>query len=927
MKAFDCSSTLYDYTILPQYVIMIIIFPPFRLFPDLSPLDLQYHHVCAHLQLYITTHSNNTINTINKSTSAFTTSTNAASTAKDALQMLLCTWYLSACTEGRTSVAAYLYRRMEQHCASTGTSQNRSSTQSTNAFAFTSSAAYTHTIDTISRGNYSIEAILSSNRHILAARSVSVMFERSLDTLLHLTTDPAPGVRARAVKLLSALLQCDNDLIQLDHIRFAVTNRLLDRAISVREECVKLLGYYVVQGYSNLAAPYLEGLKARLHDEGISVRKSVVLLFKEILLHQPDHTQYTTLCLSLLELSSHPKEEESIKEIIRSTFQQLWFLPPTIATINTQSALKLRRQNSTSSIRSASSTNSLNQQFSTILTNNTSTNAIGTVCYTPGSVSVPAFSRSSSFQTGEGVSIEATNEGEATGSIGLVHPTTVDNTIANSVVSPLSLCSPRALTIDTSILDTSMDTSADNANPMVSVSSRTPGRTPTTTNANATTTTTPSASPRLTPKEVLKDHIRSTALQLVDLCAMSTAAATSADATLHSSSEWMVSLLREVLHGSSEGDECTTQLRQRRNASFKYCEQIVACLIELLLCTEEQQTEIMQLLHVRNKEPKAQCVSIICTIALFCTAHPPFISRHLSTLLPYLKHDSSYSKEQNALIKLQVTEILTSTASIDSAAFNFNLTELINDLKKCALNLSGKNIRAAVNCIAIIAENVTHEALPLFQLAEVCFKGIRGIASTVVDNDKLTMGHLGHLQRCLIVFGYVCEAVKKCSPAMEAFVEQFNHTSPELLELSSAARAVYVGTASDSTHSHTSTNTTNTQAIKNNASATFGNHAIASRDISSIELLHPSTIHGSCYAASVYALTIPHTLVQVRGAQALCGVFAGCPRLMLLAQKEGLLSALLGENYADSVHERFISAVRDMMVLEEVRVRIVSCSH
>ena len=868
-----------------------------RLFPDLSPLDLQYHHVCAHLQHYIATHSNKTIS---KSTSNLTTTTDTATTAKDALQMLMCTWYLSACTEGRTNMAAYVYHRMEQHCASTGTSQNRSTSLNT------SSSAYTNTIDTISRGNYSIEAILSSNRHILAARSVSVMFERSLDTLLHLTTDPAPGVRARAVKLLSALLQCDNDLIQLDHIRFAVTNRLLDRAISVREECVKLLGYYVVQGYSNLAAPYLEGLKARLHDEGISVRKSVVLLFKEILLHQPDHAQYTTLCLSLLELSSHPKEEESIKEIIRSTFQQLWFLPPTISTINTQSALKLRRQNSSSSIRSASSTNSLNQQFSTILTNNTSTNAIGALCYTPGSVSAPAFSRTSSFQTGEGVSIEASNEGEATSSVGLVYPSTIDNTIANSVVSPLSLCSPRALTIDTSLLDTSMDTTIDNANPMVSVSSRTPGRTPTTATHNNTTTT-PSVSPRLTPKEVLKDHIRSTALQLVDLCAMSTAAATGADATLHSSSEWMVSLLREVLHGSSEGDECTAQLKQRRNASFKYCEQIVACLIELLLCTEEQKAEIMQLLHVRNKEPKAQCVSIICTIALFCTAHPPFISRHLSTLLPYLKHDNSYSKEQNALIKLQVTEILTSTASIDSAAFNFNLTELINDLKKCALNLSGKNIRAAVNCIAIIAENVTHEALPLFQLAEVCFKGIRGIASTVVDNDKLTMGHLGHLQRCLIVFGYVCEAVKKCSTAMEACEEHFNHTSTELNQLNTSARAVYV--TSDTAHT-----------TKNNANSTYGNHAIASRDISSIELLHPSTVHGSCYAASVYALTIPHTLVQVRGAQALCGVFAGCPRLMLLAQEEGLLSALLGENYADSVHERFISAVRDMMVLEEVRI-------
>jgi hypothetical protein len=347
-----------------------------------------------------------------------------------------------------------------------------------------------------------------------------------------------------------------------------------------------------------------------------------------------------------------------------------------------------------------------------------------------------------------------------------------------------------------------------------------------------------------------------------------------------------------MLHGSSEGDEGSAQLKQRRAGSFKYCEQIVAQLIELLLCTEEQQPQIMQLLLVRGKEPKVQAVNIIRTVALFCTAHPPFISKHLKTLLPYLKHDNSYTKEQNALIKLKVTEIITSTASIDSSAFSFNLTELVSDLKKCALTLSGKNIRAAVNCLALLAENVTKDALPLFQLADTCFRGIRSIATAIPDNSMLSAGHLGNLQRCLIVFGYVCECAKLCAGAMETFVGSFNQSSPELKNLTNAARSVYLSTQV--------------------------NNTIAKRDISAVELLHPSALQGSCYAAAIYALTVPHAVVQIRGAQALCGVFAGCPRLMLLAQQEGLLTALLGENYDDAVHERFIMAVKDMMVLEEV---------
>jgi hypothetical protein len=39
---------------------------------------------------------------------------------------------------------------------------------------------------------------------------------------------------------------------------------------------------------------------------------------------------------------------------------------------------------------------------------------------------------------------------------------------------------------------------------------------------------------------------------------------------------------------------------------------------------------------------------------------------------------------------------------------------------------------------------------------------------------------------------------------------------------------------------------------------------------------------------------------------------------MLLAQEEGLLGALLGRDYSDAVHERFLVALKEMMTVEEV---------
>jgi hypothetical protein len=65
-----------------------------------------------------------------------------------------------------------------------------------------------------------------------------------------------------------------------------------------------------------------------LFDEGISVRKAVVNMFRDIMQSQPDHPVYQDIAVSLLERMSYPKEEESVRESIRLIFQQVWFSPP-----------------------------------------------------------------------------------------------------------------------------------------------------------------------------------------------------------------------------------------------------------------------------------------------------------------------------------------------------------------------------------------------------------------------------------------------------------------------------------------------------------------------------------------------------------------------------------------------------------------------
>jgi hypothetical protein len=609
---------------------------------------------------------------------------------------------------------------------------------------------------------------------------------------------------------------------------------------------VKLLGYYVVKGYANLSEAYLVGLQERLDDEGISVRKSVVLLFKEILLNQPTHPQYVALCQALLQKASHPKEEESIREIIRLTFQQIWFLPPSAAAVQTSQRLKASavKLGSSDNLSNVESCGSLTLQFA----------AIGNADDSPAACSqrgdtTPTAAAGGGLTRSQSLPSVSTSAAASPVSLKIEagvpnHPHHVSSRGRTSAESPqgqavdLAAMPPPTLLRRTSSerVESAATTPIKNTTPRVPASAVSRAS-----SADFSVNTTGGGArgglkSLGSPKIALRDHIRATALQLVDLAAMDNA------------SDWMVSLLRELLHGSSEGDDTAASVKQRRAGSFKYCEQIVACLVELLLCTEEQQPEIMQLLAQKKRDVKTQATNLIRTIALFCQAHPPFIARHLNTLLPYLKQDNAYTREQNAQITLNVTEILSHTALLDSSCFAFDLTAVVTDLKRCALNQSGKNIKAAINCLAILAANVTHDAAPLFQLADTCFRGIKAIASAIPDPSQLNAGHIGNLQRLLIVFGYICECARKCPATLQQLGKESSATlSPAMRRIISAGKP---------------------------------DREVAMKDISEIEALHPSILYGACYSAAIYALTVHVPAVQVRGAQALCGVFSGCPRLV-----------------------------------------------
>lgn len=104
----------------------------------------------------------------------------------------------------------------------------------------------------------------------------------------------------------------------------AVSKRLSDESISVREAAVSLIGNYIARSPLAMQS-YHEFLVPCLTDPGVSVRKRAVKIFQSILSKNPYYRGRTVVFNIMLRLSTDPKEEDSIRDLIDELLYMLWF--------------------------------------------------------------------------------------------------------------------------------------------------------------------------------------------------------------------------------------------------------------------------------------------------------------------------------------------------------------------------------------------------------------------------------------------------------------------------------------------------------------------------------------------------------------------------------------------------------------------------
>lgn len=149
-------------------------------------------------------------------------------------------------------------------------------------------------------------------------------FKKPISFLIKVMEDKqVHALRKLALKVIDNVVKGDPGVMMMPVVTKAVSKRLSDESISVREGAVHLVGDFIaqspraIQGFHSALVPCLV-------DPGVSVRKRAVRIFEQILKNSPSFSGRAAVCSIMLERSVDPKEEDGVRDLIDNFFASLW---------------------------------------------------------------------------------------------------------------------------------------------------------------------------------------------------------------------------------------------------------------------------------------------------------------------------------------------------------------------------------------------------------------------------------------------------------------------------------------------------------------------------------------------------------------------------------------------------------------------------
>jgi nucleotide-binding universal stress UspA family protein len=255
-----------------------------------------------------------------------------------------------------------------------------------------------------------------------------------------------------------------------------------------------------------------------------------------------------------------------------------------------------------------------------------------------------------------------------------------------------------------------------------------------------------------------------------------------------SNSEWLVELLKGMLFGADDGSKAKKEAAKRRALVLARCEALVGCCVEFLLAlddddaaastfvalpTSPRKAAAAAQLHENGDkaaaaavaleaERAAKMVATLATLHVFCKASPSLLVAHMETLLPYLKGDNRIGGP------IQEGKVCALVANMVSWALPLMpanrrdarlLATAASDLQQLTYRFGGDVVHAAVECLSVLAQAAPADKRfskdaeePLLVLARTFYRVLRPRATVWPLQPK----DLAKVGRGLVVLGAIC---------------------------------------------------------------------------------------------------------------------------------------------------------------------------
>lgn len=145
------------------------------------------------------------------------------------------------------------------------------------------------------------------------------------------------------MKCLANIVEVDPLVLKRKDMQMGVNQKFLDTAISVREAAVDLVGKFVLSN-QELIDQYYDMLSTRIlvcypimeimiqilievflfQDTGVSVRKRVIKILRDICIEYPDFEKIPEICVKMIR---RVNDEEGIQKLVTEVFMKMWFTP------------------------------------------------------------------------------------------------------------------------------------------------------------------------------------------------------------------------------------------------------------------------------------------------------------------------------------------------------------------------------------------------------------------------------------------------------------------------------------------------------------------------------------------------------------------------------------------------------------------------